>query len=280
LFAENTKTDSRRYRQKGDYFMRKITLTSLLLLLLQCANQPSIVKKEPGQQEIDDYHAYVNKPALTIHLSAQDISVDDTVEVGTDSIIVLQVHWPEKDSNLLGDSAWIACHDLPNMSCRGTFRFFRNDTAGRYRYPEYLGIEYRYKNAMMLDTVYLDSIARFCRETKLSRTFENNTFENIISWRCETVEHAGMKIKYMVIAVDNGLAGGEYYNSFPNDGPYKDGEPDGFEGYRNWYYAFSPHDNRFDLKTEQSLKPFFRMDICVKSYHEYNIRISVVRVFY
>jgi hypothetical protein len=265
---------------RSHYLMKKITLIGVLLLIfLQCANQPVIVKKEPDQQEINDYHAYMRKPALTVHLSDQDMLVDHTVDIGMDSIIVLQVHWPEKDSTMLNDSGWIACHDLPTMSCRGEFRFFRNDTTGRFQYPEYLCIEYQYKNTETFDTVYLDSIAHFCMNTKLSRNYENGKFENIFSWRSETIENADMKIKYMTIAVDNGLYGAEYYNSFPNDGPYKDGEPDGFEGYRNWYSSFSPYDNRFNFKTEQSLMPFFRTNICVKSYPEYDIRIWVTRGF-
>lgn len=95
----------------------------------------------------------------------------------------------------------------------------------------------------------------------------------------ETIDTAAMKIKYMEIAIDNGLYGAEYYRSYPNIETLKDGEADRFEGYRYWHSAFSPEDNHFNLKTEQNLLPFVRTYICVKSYAEYDIRVTVAKNF-
>jgi hypothetical protein len=265
-------------KEKGKCMKQIDFLAILLLISFQCTNQPATVNA-PDQSTIDDYISYVKKPALTIHLSDQDISIDDTVDIGTERIIVKRVYWPATDSSMLNDSGWFACHDMVTMSCYGEFRFGRKGTvsAGNYEYPEYLCIEYQYKNKDILDTIFLDSVARFCTDMSLSTTTVNGKHENNIIWHNESVENANMKIKYMEIAVDNGLTGAEYYRSYPDTGTLKDGEPDHFEGYRYWHAAFSVEDHQFRLMTEQHLLPFVRTDILVKTYSDYNIRISIVK---
>jgi hypothetical protein len=259
--------------------MKHFFLVTLLFISFQCTNQPTTVDA-PDKTAIDNYISYVSKPALTIHLSGRDISIDDTVRIGTDRLVVKWVYWPKTDSSMLNDSGWFACHDLVNMSCYGEFRFSRKGSAGdTYDYPEYLSIEYQYKNNSILDTIFLDSIAHFCKSMNLSTKTVNGKFENNILWRNESIVNATMKIKYMVIAFDNGLFGAEYYRSYPNTGTLKDGESDLFEGYRYWHNAFAPEDNHFNLKTEQGLLPFVRTNVWVKSYSDYDIRILVGKNF-
>jgi hypothetical protein len=88
-----------------------------------------------------------------------------------------------------------------------------------------------------------------------------------------------MEIKYMTIAVDNGLYCAEYYESAPNDWYYKDGESTPPEGYRYWHSAFDPIDNSFKFRSEQELLPFVRADISVKSYPDYDIRVMFSKSF-
>jgi hypothetical protein len=206
--------------------MKQILFLAILLLIsFQCTNQPTMVNA-PDNTTVEDFNSYFSKPALTIHLSGQAISIDDAEDVGSDSVIVKCVYWPKTDSSMLNDSGWFACHEY------GEFRFIRKIKADEYEYPEYLCIEYQYKNNTVLDTIFLDSIAHFCMNMNLSTKTVNGKFENNILWHNESIVNATMKIKYMVIAVDNGLFGAEYYRSYPNLGTLKDGESNLFEGYR------------------------------------------------
>jgi hypothetical protein len=258
---------------------KNILIIMSLLIFIQCKNQAVIVDTIIDQTKLDDYLEYVTKPDLTVKVLEQSIYVRNTEKIGTDTLEVLCVHWAERDSNLLNDSEWINCHELKTLSCNNTFTFFRKDNLSKVEFPEYIVVEYRYKNAIMCDTIYLDSIAAFLTTVNLTSKKNGGIFEHTILWNNETIENTDMKIKYMEIGIDNGLCCGEYYRSYPNDGTLKDGESDGFEAYRYWHSAFLPEDNFFILKTETSAVSFLSANILVKSYPEYNISLSVTKPF-
>src|SRR5512133_2958961 len=78
----------------------------LVVIFLQCTNQPDSVENNSDQIEIDKYLAYFNKPALNIQVKDKGIYVHDSSSNGSDRIKVVCVHWPKRDSSMLINGVW------------------------------------------------------------------------------------------------------------------------------------------------------------------------------
>lgn len=110
--------------------------------------------------------------------------------------VVRGVYQPAADSLMRNDSGWFACHDMVNMMCYGKYGFSgEGGAADHYEHPEYLCIEYLYKNSTVLDTVFLESVAHLCKSMNLPTETVNGKFENSILWRIELMVHTAVEIK-------------------------------------------------------------------------------------
>ncbi len=182
----------------------------------------------------------------------------------------------KKDSSLLIDRIWSTCEDSPTKTCRSKFEFTHQDTAGHFQYPEYLCIEYLYKNNTVFDTIFLDSIAHFCRNMvlepiyKYSRITDYNLF-----WRSEIIKNSNFEMKNMVIQMNASMAfQGETYYTVPDVWNRAIGKDDpGYIGFSEWYSSFSPNDNYFNFSAGIGA-PVVWINMNVKSNPEYDIRVQ------
>ena len=256
--------------------MRKIFIVSAVFFLVICSNQTSLYDENKSKEE---FIAYMKKPSLELCISDGDIAMNDLPQGDENVVEILALIWPDKDSSLLSDTGWINCKETESLSCSGKNRFVFRSAKDNCRYPGYIGIEYNYSGKKLIDTVHLDSIIRFCNGIELVRIKRNEWYDNAVSWNSGTVINENMEIKYMVIAISNGLAAAEYYMSYPNTSDYEDGEPTFPEAYRYWHTAFSPEDNFFTVTSKQDIVPFVQAGISVKSYEEYDIRVFTGKTF-
>ncbi len=248
-------------------------------LLIQCfvfysCNTPNITQPEYQSMSNADWKEYLSRPFIEITINKGSIAARpymssfDTVT----TIDSVSLDFAVQDSNLLNDSLWYSCKYRIRSSCYGEPIFYRQDTSAIY--PHFVVVRYRLnKNDFLTDTIQINPAIEFINTSTISKVAINSdTFIFSATWNATILNQ--YYAPYMVIAIDNGLVGAEYYESHPNFDNLPE-TPQPPEGYKTMYARFNPEDNAFSFQSYQNLMPFMRTTYTIKRYSSFDIRATI-----
>jgi len=249
------------------------TLLILCFVFYSC-NTPNSMQPKNQSMSNADWKEYLSRPFIAITINKTRISARpymtsfDTVT----TIDSVSLEFAVQDSNLLKDSLWYNCKYRTGTSCYGAPIFYHQDTSANY--PHYVVVRYRLnKNNFLTDTIQINPAIEFINTSTVSKVAQNSdTFSFSASWNSTILNQ--YYAPYMVIAIDNGAAGAEYYESHPNFDNLPE-TPQLPEGYKTMYARFNPEDNAFSFQSSQDLMPFMRTTYTIKRYASFDVRAIV-----